>query len=332
MDGRIALDATGAPSPDAVRRFLYERGDASLGIVPMLLLDEPAADRWGSFWYAARIADDEIEDRTATAEEYVQRLRSGGSAAPDLALARFFGGLSPEAAATVRAELETALRALGRERERTGPPTMAEYACDVREKAGVPLAILNRLLLPAEDPASVRRFSVLLALSIQLGDDLRDHKRDAAKGLHVVTREELDLAASTRPLEPDPMAAIGPWREQAAAWLAILALERSERFVQPEHRADARLETLLWLRAIETGQLRDQRSPMHWPPPLGDLVAGGAPTAARMAAARRVVHHEPDILGPLQRWDARQRLLELQRVRTGLPDLYEELERAARVE
>jgi hypothetical protein len=332
MSGGIALDAPAAVHPDACRRFLHERGDVSLGLVPQLLLDEGRADLWALFWFAARHADDDIEARRASPDDYARRIWEPTEAPADRALARFLeslpGSLDGNA---VRADLERALRALGRERSWTEPPTMTAYAETVRDKAGVPLVLLNRLLLEGEDAADVERFSHLLAFSIQLGDDLRDRARDQAQGLHTITEEEFALARAHHPEDPDPFAlAIVPWREAAAQWLGVLALERAERFRDTDRRAVARLETLLWLRAIETGQLRDHRHPMRWPSPLGDLLAGGPPTAARMAAARRVVHHDPDVLGELRKWDARHRLQEMQRARRALPELYSFLDAAAR--
>ncbi len=123
---------------------------------------------------------------------------------------------------------------------------------------------------------------------------------------------------------------IAPWREAAAQWLAILALERAERFTTPANRTAARTQALLWLAAVESGQLRDQRRPLRWPSPLGELLADGAPTSARMAAARLVLRQEPRVLGTAQKWDARGRLDALQRVRKHVPDLYASLEVAAR--
>jgi hypothetical protein len=334
MDGRTELNPPGELTPDACRRFFHGRGDVSLGLVPQLLLDAPRADLWGYFWYAARLADDDVENRRADWSEYAERLERPTSHPADRALGLFLDRLPADAErALVKAELATSLEALGRERAMTGPPALAEYAEIVRDKAGVPLTILNRLLLPGEDDASVRRFSRLLALSIQLGDDVRDRTRDAQLGLHTVTREELDLARQRYPEDPDPAAvAIAPWREAASRWLAILALERTERFQDAAHRAAARVEVLLWLRAIDAGQLRDVRRPMRWPPPLGELLRDGPPSAARMAAARRVVQHDPAVLGDTRKWDPRNRLQELQATQRAMPSIYETLEKVARPE
>lgn len=331
MPGRTALDARAPLTPDACRRWLHERGDVSLGLMPQLLLDERGADTWGYFWYAARTIDDDVEARRVSVPEVLDRIEHPGAGAADEALTLFFGLLPPTMpVAAVQSELALAVKALGREREWTAPPTLEQYALVVREKAGVPLTILNRLLLAGEDDASIRRFSVLLACSIQIGDDVRDRLRDAALGLQTIAQEEIDLAKAARPKDPDAVGAMVPaWRESAAQWLAMLALERAERFQRPEARAAARLETLLWLHAIDAGQLRTP-GPLQWPAPLGALLRDGAPSTARMAAARRVLHNEPAVTGDVRKWDVRNRLQELQRVKTGLPPVYEAFERAAR--
>lgn len=323
------------PSPDECRRFFYERGDVSLGIVPQLLLDETTSDTWAYFWYAARIADDEIESGKATAQDYQRRLKlAGGNTPAEKCLAAFFETLPSHVdAGEVRAELDDALAALEHEESFTRPPTMQAYANVVQRKATPALHVLNRLLLPGEDAQSVQRFSNLLALSIQLGDDLRDRSRDAERGQNRITKEEIEAADREFPDEGDVVSvAVVPWREAASKWLAVTALERAERFNDPVHRQSARLEALLWIRAIDLGHLRDQRHPMRWPAPLGDLLGTSPPSRARMAAARRVVHNEPDILGGPRTWDSRHRLEELQRIKATLPEFYDALELAARVQ
>jgi len=334
MTGRTEVGSQTALSPDACRRFFYERGDVSLGLVPQLLLDAPRADAWGYFWYAARLADDDIEKRLADWSDYARRLDAPTDAPADRALQQFFQSLPAGTDATaIRDELRRGLEALGRERALEAPPTLAEYADIVRDKAGAPLTILNRLLLPGEDEASLRRFSRLLALSIQLGDDVRDRERDRQLGLQTVTREEVELARQRYPEDPDPVGvALVAWREAAARWLAILALERTERFQNVDHRTAGRIEVLLWLRAIDAGQLRDQRRPLRWPSPLGELLRDGPPSAARMAAARRVVQHDPAVLGDTRKWEARNRLQELQATVRAMPELYQGLEKVARPE
>lgn len=328
-----ALEARGLPTPAMCRRFFHEHGDVSLGLVPQLLLDEDRAELWGYFWYAARSVDDEIENGKASAEAHRARLDAETPETPaEHALAHFLARLPPGIdGGQVRRDLAHALDALGSERSFTGPPPLATYARVVRDKAGIPLSILNRLLLPAEEPDSVRRFSLLLGFSIQLGDDLRDRARDAEHHLFTVTREELELAAATRPGEPDALDLLLPaWREAAAQWLAILALEHAERFTGSEARAAARLETFLWLRAVELGRLRDASRPLRWPSPLGELLREGPPTAARMAAARRVLRHEPNVVGDARRWDARGRKEALARAEATMPALYRAFEAAAR--
>lgn len=321
-------------SPDVCRRYFHARGDVSLGLLPQLLLDEPRAELWAYFWYAARHADDAIESGKADAADLRRRIASPRDDAPaDQALQRFLAQLPATLPrASVAPLLEDALAALARERAWTTPPPLREYVATVAAKAGVPLYILHRLMMPHEDDANVRRMSHLLALSIQLGDDARDLDRDRRQGLQTVAAEEAALAAAEFPGETDPVAqALPGWREAASRWYAFQALESTERLTDLELRAQARTGVLLWLKAIESGQLRERSHPLRWPAPLGDLLGGGTPTAARMAAARRVLRNDPSIVSVASRWDARRRMEALKEIRKTMPPLYLEMGNHLRV-
>lgn len=331
MSREASIGTERSLSLEDCRRFFYERSDVSLGIVPQLLLDDAAAEAWTYFWYAARVVDDDLEAGRVTPEDLLRWLRGvPRSDAAGQALGQFWAHLPSHLdASRIRSDLEYALRGLARERHFTQPPSVTDYAALIHAKAGVPLGILNELLLPEEDPADRRRFSDLLAFSIQLGDDLRDVDRDTARGFHFVTRDELEAAHHEDPDETDPVGLIiREWREHACLALALLALECADRFVDPTNRERARLEANLWLFAIESAQLHEGNRPLHFPFPLEGLLRQGAPSTARLLAARRVLHNEPALFGP-RKWDPRTRRMEVQRIQSLLPPLYATFEQEA---
>lgn len=320
------------PSPEEVRRFFADRGDVSLGLVPQVLLPAERADLWGYFWYAARIIDDEIESGQATTEEYLQRIRRGQQdRLAERCLTYVLSHLPPAIhAAGLRRQMEQAILALGREQQFVQPPRLAEYAEVVRDKAGIPLTFLNRLLLEGEPEESVRRFSVLLGFSIQLGDDLRDRPSDAARGIHAISREEIELAGADHLGTADeaPMA-IQKWREMAAYRFALLALQRADAFHNKANRRAARLETQLWLRTIASGQLQASEFPVRWPHPIGEMLTLGIPTAGHLAMLREALYGDRRVVGDTGRWDPPGRAEELQRLKSQLPPLYATLEAVA---
>lgn len=321
------------PSPETCLAFFLRRKDLSLGILPQLLLDAEDAERWGYFWFAARCADDDIEQRFATADDYARRLHRPDPASPaDAALQHFLSTLPPHMARdAVVQDLEVALQGLGQERAWASPPSLADYAAAIKAKSATALILLNRLLLPSEPEQYVRRFATLLAFSIQLGDDLRDRPRDAAAGLQTLTSEELALAGATDLGDADEAPqSIQKWREDASLRLALLALEAAEK-VSRQSRPKARMQAHLWLGAIATGQLAPSDEPVRWPHPIGSLAAEDLPSLAHLANIRETLHAQPLIVGDTARWDPPHRAELLRQTKERLPQPYLLLEAFARL-
>lgn len=319
------LDVT----PDACRRFFFERGDLSLGIMPQLLLDEKEADLWSLFWYACRQADDAVERGELTGAGLARSLHERRTATPaEQAIQTFLREAQPYfEEAPLQEGMARALAALDQEGEFRQPPPAERYLQVIVDKAGFPLLVLNTLLLKGEPGSAVQRFSYLLSVSIQLGDDSRDLARDRARGVRFVTQEEINAcAASELDADSEPgLAQIRQGRENVCKWMALRALEVADRFVARSARDRARTEVFLWLYQIETGQLREAAKPLKWPGPLGDFLQGGALTAPRLAAARALVRNNPSLFGDPRRWDDKNRHAVLKLVTSEVPSAFRSL-------
>lgn len=326
MSGESAL-TTGRPiSAEACRRFLFERGDISLGVMPQLLLPDKEADLWAFFWYACRQVDDSLESGPARHEDFLAALREGRAAtSAEQAVQLFLQEAQPYfEPAPLRAGMERALFALDQERAFREPPRLEDYLRVVVAKAGFPLLVLNTLLLPGEPGSVIQRFSYLLAVSIQLGDDCRDIRRDRDRGVHFLSREE---AADVRALglavdSEEGLNRIGTIREAVCKWLALRALDVGERLVNKPTRDLARTEVLLWLHQIDTGQLRELHRPLKWPGALADFLQPGVPSGPRLAAARLLVRNNPTLFGDPRRWDEKNRQAVLKLLAAEVPQYY----------
>lgn len=329
MAGESSIEAAQEPTPELCRRYFFERGDVSLGVVPTLLLGEAEADLWSLFWYAARQADDAIERGEVRGEDLIGALESGRTATTAERALQSFLRRAGDAFEDepVRDGLGRALRALDAEAEFQEPPPLRDYLRVVVEKAGFPVLVLNTLLLQGEPGSVIQRFSYLMATSIQLGDDCRDLFRDQERGVHFISREEWDGvgAASPGAATADQLDRIRLSRERVCKWLALRALDVADRLVSKPGRDLARTEVLLWLYQIESGQLREHQKTLRWPAPLGDLFQSNPPTAPRLAAARFMLRNNPTLFGDPRRWEEKNRRAVLRLLADEVPEHFRQV-------
>jgi hypothetical protein len=162
---------------------------------------------------------------------------------------------------------------------------------------------------------------------------VRDMPKDAARGIHTLTREELALAGvDDLGVADEAPRTIQRWRRAAVKRWAILALEKADRFQKPENRAAARLECMMWIRAIESGQVDPSEHPLVWPYPIGSIGIDGPPTREQLAEVRAALHGVPKILGGSHRYDPPFRAEELAQLRSEMPPLYLEMEAYVRMD
>lgn len=326
MAGEARVEEREEVTPEACRRFFFERGDVSLGIMPQLLLAEREADLWSLFWYAARQVDDAIEAGVVRGETLVGALARGQSKVPYERAVQVFLLESKDLfeQAPLMEGMTRALRALDAERGFHAPPPLGDYLRVVVEKAGFPLLVLNTLMLQGEPGSAIQRFSFLLAASIQLGDDCRDFRRDRDRGADLLTREEIETVRA-RGLDPESaegLKIIQANRESVCKWLALRALDLADRFVLKATRDLARTEVFLWLYQIESGQLRETSRPVRWPGPLADLLQGKPLTVPRLAAGRILVRNNPNLFGDPRRWEEKNRASVIRLLSSEVPEYY----------
>jgi hypothetical protein len=215
--------------------WLVQRGDDALGLLPQAFLPAAEADSWNWFWLAARTIDDWLDEKDAHPPATWPEALAHNPRAAD-ALERFEATIPRPLRTRWRGLYETAWAATLVRNAWRRPPSWEDYERSCKGMAGLPLRVLFGLsgLLDADEAADA------LALSIQLGDDVRDLPHDAAAGRWTWPMDRVDEAVE---------------KTLSCYDLAVDALPD----VVPEHRMRALAPFVLWRHALVTGQVAPGR-------------------------------------------------------------------------